>query len=371
MARLVSVYRADRRRFRLEDASYIRWLKVAEALARQGHRVDLAALEPRGLLLRSAVEMGPRLRRVPLDGVDWNAYDVVKTCFHRGFETLERRGGAGHPFIIAKLGSVVAAQDREGIYFYGKQRERLWRLQCRIAERARWVTVLSEPARELWRSCFGRDDNVLLVPGGVDREIDESGADPFPRAAPRRCLFAGNLYGRSAQPEAHAVLIAKMNELGRRVAAFGARLYHVGTGDTDQLDPRWVHSFGAVTYQRSWAFLLHADLGVVLSAGAFMHNNESTKIYHYLRAGLPIVSEAGFPNDNVVHESGLGLVIESGRLDLFAAAVEDALARRWDRDAGRRYVLDHHTWDRRCEVYRDLLAEAPRLREQPPLPSAR
>ncbi len=370
MTRIVSVYRGDRRPFRLYDASYLRWLKVAEALSRQRHDVDLATVEPRGLLSRRAIRMAPHLRRVPLAGVDWNDYDVVKTCFHRGFETLERRGGAAHPFIIAKLGSVVAAEDREGIYFYGKHRERLWAIQCRIAERARWVTLLSEPARELWRSSFGSDDNVLLVPGGVDCDIEEGGRDPFPRDSRRRCLFAGNVYGR-VQPEAHAVLVAKMNELGRRLEDLGARLYHLGTGDTEGLDPRWVRSFGAVTYDRSWAYLLHADVGVVLSAGSFMHNNESTKIYHYLRAGLPTVSESGFPNDQVVEESGLGVVVESGRLDLVAAAIGDALDRCWDRDAGRRYVLERHTWDRRCEIYRELLLETQGVRAPTKLESAR
>jgi glycosyltransferase involved in cell wall biosynthesis len=357
MARVISVYRSEQRSFRVEDASYLRWLKVAEALARQGHDVDLGTAEPRHFLSRKAIGMAPRLRRVPLAAVDWDRYDVVKTCFHRGFDVLERRGGAGHPFIIAKLGSVVASEDRDGIYFYGKHREWLWKIQCRIAERARYVTLLSEPARDLWRSSFGRDDNVLVVPGGVDHDIEEGGRDPYPRDSRRRCVFAGNIYGQS-QPEAHQVLIAKMNELGRRLAERGARLYHVGTGDTGGLDRRWVHVFGAVPYARSWAFLRHADVGVVLSAGAFMHNNESTKIYHYLRVGLPVVSESGFPNDWVVEESGLGTVVESGRLDLMAAAIDDALARSWDRDAGRRYVLERHTWDRRCEVYREVLERA-------------
>jgi len=56
---------------------------------------------------------------------------------------------------------------------------------------------------------------------------------------------------------------------------------------------------GAVSYERSWDYLHHADVGVLVAAGPFMHNNESTKIYHYLRVGLPVVSEAGFPNDPV------------------------------------------------------------------------
>src|SRR5690606_15670005 len=104
---------------------------------------------------RDVVPMGPRLRRVPLARVRWRDYDVVKTPFHRGFETLERHGGAGHPRIVAKLGSVVDREDRPGVYFYGARRRALFAVQERIAARSRAVTVLTEPSRARWQRCFG------------------------------------------------------------------------------------------------------------------------------------------------------------------------------------------------------------------------
>jgi glycosyltransferase involved in cell wall biosynthesis len=131
----------------------------------------------------------------------------------------------------------------------------------------------------------------------------------------------------------------------------------IGDGDVSRLDSDAVTYIGTVPYEEAWGYLRFAHVGVVVAAGAFMHNNESTKIYHYLRAGLPVVSEAGFPNDHVVRESGLGIVVANGDLDAMADRVVEATAKSWDRDSARQYVLAHHTWDRRADVYNALIAK--------------
>lgn len=355
MARILTVYTSSRRTWRAVDMSFIRWLRISEALARRGHDVDIATHEWRWWLRRAPVHLAPRLRMVPLGAVRWDEYDVVKTLFHRGFETLRLFGGASHPFIVAKLGSVVAAEDRDGIFFYGKRRQRLFETQEHIARAARYVTVLSAPARDLWRECFGVRDNVLLVPGAVDAVIPLPGPDPYPAGNGLRCLFAGNIYNRKAQPEANRVLVDKLNRLGRALAGAGIRVHLVGPGEVRGLDPAAVTYLGVADYQRSWDFMYHAHVGIVVTGGGVMHNNESTKIYHYLRAGLPVVSEAGFPNDYVVRESGLGEVVPNGDIDALSGQVRTATERTWDRAAGIDYILAHHTWDARAAVYDAVL----------------
>lgn len=357
MARIVTVYRMwhGYRRFKLVDMSHIRWLKVSEELARLGHQVDIATVEPRWFARRAPLVMAPNLRRVPLTGVRWDDYDVVKTLFGKGFETLEHYGGDRHPFIISKLGSVVGPHDMEGIYFYGEQRKQRYAMQERIHRRSRFVTVLSEPARQLWAECFGSDERVLLVPGAADREIPPPGHDPYPRDGKLRCVFAGTIYGQQSQPEANRTLVEKLNQLGKQLGTGGARLYMLGGGDVRRLDRAHVTYLGWTPYHRSWDYFYHADVGVVVSAGPFMHNNESTKIYHYLRAGLPVVSESGFPNDHVVHESRCGMVVESGDMRAMADAILTADRATWDRAYAIRYILENHTWDKRVAVYDQLL----------------
>jgi glycosyltransferase involved in cell wall biosynthesis len=68
-----------------------------------------------------------------------------------------------------------------------------------------------------------------------------------------------------------------------------------------------------------------------------------------------VVSESGFPNDNVVVESGLGHLVENGDLELMAQRIAESIETRWDRDRAVRYILSHHTWDRRAEIYDRLL----------------
>lgn len=353
MARIVTVYSTWRQEFRPVDMSYIRWLKISESLSRLGHKVDIATNErfKRWMFRRPPVEMGDNLRRVPLREVRWADYDVVKTLFHSGFNTLETLGGTGHPFIISKLGSVVGPQDIEGIYFYGKYREFLYATQRKIDQGSTYITVLSEPARELWKACFGPRTNILLVPGAVDRHVPAPAVDPFPKTDQMRCIFVGNVYGKKSQPEANRILVEKLNRLGRLLSSSDIRLYMLGPGEVSMLDKRYVTYLGVVGYEQAWDYFHFAHVGIVVAPGSYLHNNESTKIYHYLRVGLPVVSEAGFPNDHVVRESKLGFVVENGNLDLMAEKIQEAVRKDWNREFAVEYILANHTWDKRVEVY--------------------
>jgi hypothetical protein len=361
MARIVTVYNNWDMEFSPVEMGFIRWLEISAALARSGHQVDMAAsekaLNKRWWKKAAPVVMGPNLRRIPLATVRWDDYDVVKTLYHVGFDTLARFGGTAHPFIISHLGSVVGPAEMEGVYFYGKVRERLYATQEKVNQTSKHVTFVSRPAAELWETCFGSKDNLHVVPGAADSEVPPRAKDPFPRDDRRRCVFAGNVYMRHSQPEANTVLIDKLNALGKYLSGNGVRLYLLGFGDVSRLDKRYVSYLGAIPYERTWDYLRFADVGCVVSYGPWLHNNESTKIYYYLRVGLPVVSEKGFPNDHIVDESQLGFTVENGNMELMAQMVLEATQKDWDRERAIQYVLDNHTWDRRIEVHDRLIKE--------------
>lgn len=361
MARIVTVYRSEPREFELVDMSYIRWLKISEALSRRGHQVDIATNEFTGWWRkRPPIQIGPNLRRVPLQAVKWSDYDVVKTLFHKGFDTLESYGGDDHPFVISKLGSVVGPEDMAGIYFYGRIRRRLYSIQERINRTSTFITVLNESAKDLWTACFGSRDNMLVVPGGVDCSVPSPSRDPYPIEQKTRCLFAGNVYEKYSQPEANRVIVDKLNQLGKLLVGCGARMYMLGPGDVRRLDSRYVTYLGVVSYEEAWNYLHFANVGVVVSAGNFMHNNESSKVYHYLRVGLPVVSESGFPNERIITESKLGFIVESGNLGLIAQKIGEAARSNWDREYAINYIRNNHTWDKRVEIYDRFIEEGPR-----------
>jgi len=357
MARIVTLY--TERPLNLNNMAHIRWYKVAEALARLGHDVDLAANAPgeRRWWPRRTEELGAKLRRISLRRVRWREYDVVKIANQSGFELLERLGGAGHHHIISRLGTVVPVEDADGFYFHGELRQRMYELQGRISKSSRCIAVSNEPARALWTRQFGALPPVLLVPGGVDRDIPDPGRDPYPPGGARRCLFAGNFSYLNYAPRANEVLCEKLNRLGELLRQHQVTLYAIGPGDTELLDPRFVSHMGVVPYERTWSYLQFAHVGIEPVKGRrYLHNTESSKVYHYLRAGLPTVIEAGLPNAELVHDAGLGFVVESDDLDVFAAKVVEAVETTWDRQHAIEYVLDRHTWDHRALVYHRWLA---------------
>lgn len=352
MARIVTVSRGAPTEFRPTDMSLIRWLKISEALARKGHQVDIAWTTPEG---DGPCQLGPNLKRVALDQVSWNDYDVVKVLFHFGFETLEAQGAADHPFIISKLGSVVGPEDRPGVFFYGEERDELYQTQLRINAASRYITLLTEESKELWLQCFPEARNVLLVPGATDLETPPIGQDPFPLAEELRCIYAGHIYHPWRQPEAHGILVNKLNGLGRLLRERGAMLYYLGPGTTDALDSLAVASLGAVPHDQSWDFIRHADVGLVLAFGPEKNVNESTKIYQYLRGGLPCVCERGFPNEGLIEQAELGILAPNGDLTAMADAIMQTARTNWNREAAAEFVKSHHTWDSRAKVYDQLL----------------
>lgn len=352
MARIATICTDERGGTRQVDMGAIRWYRMSAELAGLGHDVELLHGRYKWYPVQPVRELAPGFREVPLGRANPRDYDVVLTLFHRGFETAERFGFGDHPFIISKLGSVVADRDRPGIYFYGELRANLFETQRRIAGRSRFVALLSDPAVALWRELHGSTPETLLVPGAADADIPAKGADPFPADDRARVVFAGNFYSLDArsQPEAHRVLVRKLNTLGSRLRRDGVGLYVVGPGRAESLSDD-VTYLGVAPYEESWQYLHWADLGLVVSAGAFMHNNESTKIYHYLRAGLPVVSESGFPNDHLIEESGCGSLVGPGEPDALHRAVVAALETRWDRSSASDFIVRRHTWTRRAEIY--------------------
>jgi hypothetical protein len=161
MARIVTVFSRSRRPLKLVEMSYIRWVKISEALARLGHEVHFAASAIRWWPGSHAVLPRHGVRVVSLGTVRSSHYDVVKTLFHEGFDTLADYGGANHPFLIAKLGSVVGREDMPGIYFYGRTRERLYLTQCAIEASARYARLRVRARRRRPRRTLGERHGVL------------------------------------------------------------------------------------------------------------------------------------------------------------------------------------------------------------------
>ncbi|MFV1988898.1 MAG: hypothetical protein ACC682_16620, partial [Gemmatimonadota bacterium] len=256
--------------FRGWSMATVRWLRMSEAFAAMGHRVDVISDTP------LPGPRHPNLSTVAWADVDWDDYDVVKTLFHQGFDRLQSAGGDDHPFIISKLGSVVGPEDTPGVYFFGEHRERLWETQRRMAGCSRHVAILTNESLRLWASHFG-DERLLHVPTGVDRNIPSPGPDPYGQLnGTAIALYLGNLYEGDAQRQVNILWQERLNDLGRRLRDHDIRLFFAGSGRTDLLEPDAVTSLGPVDNEGTWDLQFHADVGLALAQGP-IQDNESSK----------------------------------------------------------------------------------------------
>jgi glycosyltransferase involved in cell wall biosynthesis len=329
----------------------LRWLRISEGLADLGFSVDM--------IVEASQNLGsprPTLRSVSPSRVDWSVYHVVKTLYPMGFRTLRETGGEEHPFILSRVGGVVGPTDSTpGVYFFGEERQALWEAHLMIRERARYVTLITDASRALWQAQHGLHPPVIMVPTGVDREIPPPGRNPFAGSPLRTAVYIGNLYPRDSQPELNLQWQERLNRLGARLLTRGIRLYFVGPGLTERLDERMVTTVGPISHELIWDYQYFADVGIVLARGA-VQIDDASKLYYYLRAGLPVVSEAPVPNNHLITESGLGYIAPYND-DVAMVEMIDAAARRlWDRRGAQGYVLAHHTWEHRARVYERILS---------------
>ena len=355
--RIACVYRrADLSDVVVASMDLIRFFRMAAALARRGHHVDVIVNRD-----RSRPAVAPPLREIAFRDVRWHHYDVVKTFFHSGFETLHAEGGSDHPFIISKLGSVVGRDQTPGVYFYGAVRERLFRTQERIAERSRIVTVLTTPNAVLWRRTHGGTSRLMEVPTGVDAEVPALGPNPYPALGVEEpvVLFAGNLYSLTDQPEVNRRWQERLNRIGRELRGAGLRLVAMGPGLTDRLDPDAVLHVGAVPIQELWDWQRHAAVGIVLAHGV-EQDNESSKIYYYLRTALPVVCERPVPNAGLIAETGHGALVDYGDVDGLARAAARLAATPPPANGVSDYMVTRHSWDARAALYDPVLASVRR-----------
>ncbi len=352
MLRIACLYPFDDTPAPVASMDRIRFRRMAEALARAGHQVDL--IYRRGPI----VELGPGLRRVPLRYARWSRYDLIKTSIHFGFEQLARHGGADHEFILASLGSVVGSGPRPGVHFFGDKHERLLEIQHDIARRARAVTILTDENERIWTETHGPTMLRLRVPTGVDAVLPRTRGNPYRRLGltGKGVLFAGNVYDDD-QREVNDTWVQRLNLLGRALQKRGLTLVTMGIGDRDGLDRDALVELGAVPDTHVWDWQRHAVAGVVLAHGE-VQDNESSKIYYYLRTELPTILESPIPNRWLVEQTGHGAIVPLNDVEQMADAAASFAGRRQSVNGVAEWMVREHSWDERAGRYQTLFEEA-------------
>jgi len=326
----------------------IRWLRISEGLAKKGYQVDMIINEAKPKI----IEMSPNLRRVPYSKINWQDYDVIKTLFHEGFRSLEKTGGSNHPFIICKTPVVDPKSQVDANLKPWSKWYLLW-IQGRINQKAKLITVLNQRNKIIWEREYGKKNNILIIPTGVDKVIPQPQKNPYQKIGGKIVLFAGFICGLELR-KVNIFWQERLNNLGKMLYQKGIHLCFVGSGLTDKLEQKYVHCFEPVPNEKFWNYQYFADCGIVLADAPDVHN-ESSKIYYYLRTGLPVVSESPIPNNYLIQKSKLGFISPFDNNEKMTDLIVRAVNKKWNKKYAIDYILKNHTWDQRVDIYNKLI----------------
>ncbi|MFQ5653941.1 MAG: glycosyltransferase [Planctomycetota bacterium] len=330
----------------------IRWVEIGNELRKHGVAVHLVTdrrpvRSLQGLPLLDAAE------------VDWGRYDVIKTCFPRSIDLVPE-----HPCIFARMGRPADDDDSP---FVGSPSAHVIRQQRRIRDSARYVVFHNPRHGERWRRIYGDRPEQLLVPTGCPETIPPPIKDPYPPGR-RVALFCGSL----TTPH----MVNLLNQIAERlhrsregvaVHLLGRNLIHRPGSSELGLEKDLIHTHPPTSETEAWQYLLHADVGLALAHSNEARESEQAKIYYYLRAGLPVVTESTIPTRHLVEESGHGRIVPPNNPEAFAEGVLSALSIPPRQPTVMRQMADLHGWHRRTAVYLRAINQLTPQEESNPL----
>ncbi len=319
----------------------VRLRAIASGLLRSGLQVEILAPKVQATLLDD---------KIPVYGLDRlnesGHYDIVKTCYHDSIRLVPN----GKKNVVSRIVRVV---DENLPRRDERSRANLLECQNLILEKADTVVFNNEENRSRWLKMYGDSVQTALVPTGCPSLIPPPGARPY-RTHKKVLLFLGSI--------ASARMLTMLNKLAERMVDI-AEIHLVGLnkslmygdGTETELDPLIVNH-GAKTEIETWNYIYHADIGLALATGTERFDNDISKIYSYLRGGLPTLSEEPILNNSLVMGLGYGKVFNYGDID---ASVSSCKALLREPPIERRsqvmsFMAREHSWDERVRRYKVL-----------------
>jgi len=339
------VYAKDPFRARV-GMDVIRWTSLAKALAEAGCMVDMITV-----LGQDTWQLSPRLRVIPIRKAHWEHYDCIKACYQQTIQYIPP-----HDCIVARLARVVGsdASSRDTRHI-----DELLRGQEEIGQRAHIILVNDEENRKRWIRFYGTSQQVHLLPTGCPDVIPRMTASPF-EGDLRIAIFMGTISNRR--------IVVMLNKIGRLLQKEGWRLVVIGTNKTAyycsrhyDVDHRACIVLPAVPLDLSWQYLQHADVGLAVAPGPFVFENETSKLYYYLRAGLPVACEERISNADLVRRMAWGSIFSYGHAQAATKAILKLGRRRFckqSRTAMIRRLIRHHSWSARARTLETIVDTA-------------
>ena len=266
--------------------------------------------------------LATNLRRVAISRVRWHEHDVVKSLFHR--RTKRSADGAGKDIRSSSPSSARWSRPKIDRTFTFTEPSGNDSSTLKNRSPTRHATSRSFPNRP---AICGAIRWLLaatapLVPGATETDISVAGPNPYAHIRDRICIFAGNLYDDANQPGSESHSVFEVEPRRSSIAITRLPLLSPRPRRHVAARSRLRHDVRSGAARKSWDYLRHASVGIVVMGGTRSHNNESTKIYYYLRVGLLRWSAKPVsPNDEVSRASGIGTVVANGDLEALSDAV--------------------------------------------------
>ncbi|MFH1057516.1 MAG: hypothetical protein V1797_02405 [Pseudomonadota bacterium] len=323
---------------------------LALGLADRGVAAEVVAPAARPGWLAAGPERAIAIR--PLADIPAGRYDLLKTCYHPGIDLVDGHQGA----LVCRLVRVV---DQERPVRDAPRRARLLAWQQKIRQRADAVAFNNPENLARWRALYGGDQPAVLTPTGCPATIPARGPNPYAPGLPV-LLFLGSL----ASPAMARMLNHLAEALRGQAAVHLVGLNKTGLYGEAVALSGLISDHGPQTGAALWDRVGWTQAGVALAAGPDEFDNDSSKVYAYLRAGLPVLCEAPIRQWPLIAELGMGRQFPLGDT---AAMVDQARALLTDehpqREAAMARMAAEQGWERRVETYltlfRSLLGRAP------------
>ncbi len=321
----------------------VRLRAIAGGLLRRGIQVEvIAPVETKGML-DGAVPVQPVAALA-----DKGRYDLVKTSYHFSIRLVDQYEGP----VVSRIVRVVDDRlpERDDPF-----RGTLLECQEIIHRRAVALVLNNTVNEERWRMLYGKEPHAVLIPNGCPAEIPPARHNPFGTNEPV-VLFLGSV----AAPRM-AEIINRAAELLRDTAT----IHLVGLnkcglyGDESCVLSPLVVDHGEVVQYDVWDYIQHARLGLALATGPHAFDNDVSKMFDYLRGGLPVLSEEHILTNELVGQTGFGQIFSYGSVEDLVSKAKELLknspAER--RERVMKFMATEHSWDRRVEAYEAFLKE--------------
>ncbi len=282
---------------------------------------------------------------LPVAPLEWlgqsGRYTVIKTCYHQSITLVKDYSGP----VISRIVRVVderLPQRDEAL------RRELLACQALIHERAQGIVFNNTLNLQRWRQFYGGPAEAAIVPTGCPSAIPRTTTNPFQGNKPV-ALFLGSL---AAPRMAHI-----LNYLAERLRK-DCEVHVIGVNKTALYGAQRelplheaIVSHGELPESEVWPYIEHASVGLALATGPHEFDNDLSKMFFYLRGGLPVLSEDTVYTNYLLEETSHGEIAPFDNLDALRQGLQSLLRNPplSSKQAVMEYMARRHSWEERVE----------------------